>query len=104
MPKDQQRHTQLKRRAAGPTGRTEKLQPGGTRLDARKPNKAIEVERSGRLTEALQRLRKEPRVQRVLQVPQPNFDEAVEAARQAGLNVTVMNLSGTRKKTVRGRR
>jgi hypothetical protein len=35
-------------------------------------------------------------------VPQPHFDNAVEAARQAGIQVTVTNITGTRSKTVRG--
>lgn len=103
MPKKPQRHTQLKRWAAGPTGTTEKPQRGGTRLDARRPKQAIEVERSGRLEAALRRLGKEKGVQRVLQVPQRDFDRAIEAAQQAGVGVTVANLSGIRKRSLKGK-
>ena len=101
MPKQpQRRHTQLKKRAAGPKGQTEKKQRGGTRLDARKPGQAIEVERSGRVDKALGRLAKEKGVKRVLQVPQQDFDKAVEAAKKTRISVTVTNLSGTRRKSL----
>ena len=101
MAKQPQRHTRLKRRAAGPKGETEKKQRGGTRLDARRPGRAIEVERSGRVKEALQRLAKEKGVKRELQVPQQDFDKAVEAAQKTRISVTVTNLSRTRRKSLK---
>ena len=101
MPKQPQRHKQLTRRAAGPKGKTEKKQPGGTRLDARRPGRAIEVERSGRVKEALRRLAKEKGVKRELKVPQQDFDKAVEAAQKSRISVTVTNISGTRRKSLR---
>lgn len=101
MAGNQRRHTQLKRQAAGPKGTTEKKQRGRTRLDASKPGKVTEIERSGRIGPAVNRLAKEKRVKRELKVPQSDFDRAVEAARRASVNITVSNLSGTRKKTVK---
>ncbi len=100
MPKQPQRHTRLKRRAAGPRGQTEKKQPGGTRLDARRPGQAIEVERSKRFKQALGRLAKEKGVKRTLKVPHHDFDSAVEAAKRTRMPVTVTNLSDTRRKSV----
>ncbi len=96
----QSRHTQLQRRAAGPRGRTEKPQRGRTRLDAAPKGKAIEIERSGRIKPALARLRKETTARKELRVPQKDLDHATEVARRAGINVTIKNLSGTRRRRV----
>ena len=100
MAKTQSRHTQLKRSTAGPTRRTEKRQRGGTRLDAAPKGKAIEIERSGRIKPALARLRKERNARKELVVPQKDLDRAAELARQAGVNVTIRNISGTRRRKV----
>lgn len=99
----QSRHTQLKRRAAGGAGRTEKPIQGGRRLDARRGNVAVEIERSGqaaRLRQAARRLGTEKNAARKLQVPQPHMDKAVAAGEAAGVKLTVENLSGTRRRKV----
>jgi hypothetical protein len=100
--KKQQRHTQLKRKIAKPGGQTEVPIPGGGRLDVKKGNTAIEIERSpnpGRIRAALKRLRNQPNARKELRVPQPNLDAAVEIAKQAGVKLTVTNLSGTKRRT-----
>ncbi len=101
MASRQRRHTQLKRRAAGPSGRTEKRQPGGTRLDARRRGVATEIERSGRIAPALNRLAKETNARKILRVPQTDLDRAAQLARKANMNVVITNLGGTRQRRVR---
>jgi len=96
----QRRHTQLQRRAAGRAGSTEKPQRGGTRLDASRKRTATEIERSGRIGPALNRLQKERQASKVLKVPQKDLDRATQQARDKGINVTVTNLSGTRRRRV----
>ena len=100
MAKPHSRHTQLKRRAAGPTGKPEKPQPGGTRLDARRKGVATEIERSGRIRPALARLRKETNARKKLAVPQNEMDRAAEIARDMGIKVTIENLGGTKRRRV----
>ncbi len=104
MARKQRRHTQLTRRAAGSGGTTEKRQRGGTRLDAKRPGKpptAIEIERSGRIRPALNRLGKEKQAKKVLKVPQKDLDRAVDIAREIEMTVTLTNLSGTKKRFVK---
>jgi len=102
--KKQQRHTKITRKVAGPRGQTEVPIPGRRRLDVKKPNVAIEIERSAdpaRIRAALGRLRTQRNAPKQLRVPQPNLDRAAEIAKRARLNVTVKNLSGTKRRTVR---
>jgi hypothetical protein len=76
---------------------------GGRRLDVKKGNTAIEIERSpnpGRIRAALKRLQNQPNARKELRVPQPNLDRAAEIAGDAGIKLTVTNLSGTKRKTV----
>lgn len=101
MSPKQSTHTRLKRRAAGPSGRPEKPQRGGTRLDARRRGVATEIERSGRIGPALKRLAKEKQAKKVLKVPQKDLDRAARLAREIELTVTVTNLSGTKKRIVK---
>jgi hypothetical protein len=104
MAKQQSRHTQLTRKAAGRGGRTEVPIAGGRRLDIKKPNAAIEIERSAdpaRIRAALQRLTTQTNIRKELRVPQPNLDRAAEIARGAGIKVTVTNLSGSKRRPVR---
>jgi hypothetical protein len=96
----QLRHTQLKRRAAGPSGTTEKRQRGRTRLDARRGGIATEIERSGRIAPALNRLAKETNARKILRVPQNDLDRAAQLARKKDINVTITNLKGTRRRRV----
>jgi hypothetical protein len=90
-------HKQGKGRAR----RTEVPISGGRRLDAIRGNNAIEVERSGTsqgIGQALSRLLTQKNKTKILRVPQKDMDKAVELARKKGTNVTVTNLSKTRRK------
>lgn len=96
-------HQRAKRSAAGPKGKVEVKQPGGTRLDARSRSKATEIERSGSLAmleKAANRLRKEPVQQKVLQVPQNDMAKARHAMRKVGVKGTVKNMTGTKGSSV----
>ena len=96
-------HRRAKKSAAGPQGRVEVKQRGGTRLDARSRSKATEVERSGQpamLERAANRLRKEHASQKVLQVPQHDMPKARHAMRKVGVKGTVKNMSGTKRNSV----
>ena len=101
MSPKQSTHTRLKRRAAGPSGRTEKPQRGGTRLDARRKGVATEIERSGRIGPALKRLAKETNARKILRVPQTDLDRAAQLARNANMNVTISNLANTKRRIVK---
>jgi len=73
---------------------------GGRRLDAIRGHFAIEVERYGtpeKVDQALSRLRTQSNKQKILRVPQSDMDLAVERARRKDMNVTVTNLSKTRR-------
>lgn len=103
MPRNEQRHTGIKRRLAGPSGKVEKPLPGGRKLDVRRQNVAIEIERSGqpaRLRLAAQRLATQNNAAKRLQVPQPDMEKAIAAAKAAGVTLTVENLSRTRRRRV----
>ncbi len=101
-----QAHQRAKAHAAGASGETEKRLKGGRRLDAVTPGRATEVERSGKpanLEAAAERLKDSHKGQKVLQVPQPDMDRAAEAARSVGVNLTVKNMSGTKRRHVHGK-
>lgn len=90
-------HKQGKGRAA----LTEVPISGGRRLDAILGTTAIEVERGGtprKIDQALSRLSTQVNKQKILRVPQLDMDLAVERARQKTMNVTVTNLSKTRRR------
>ena len=98
-------HRRAKNKAAGKAGRTEVPLRSGKRLDARTPSRATEVERSGTssgLAKAAQRLKESGAPQKVLQVPQKDIAKAAEAMRTAKVSGTVKNMSGTRRRSVRG--
>ncbi len=97
----QTQHSRLKREAAGSRGRTEKRQPGGTRLDAKRGLTATEIERSGRIRQALNRLAKESSAKKLLRVPQKDLDRAAELAREVEMAVTVTNLSGSKRRIIK---
>ena len=101
---ESQSHKRAKSKAAGKSGKTETPLKGNRRLDAQTKNKAIEIERSGSkagLEKAAQRLKDSRKAQRVLQVPQKDMPKAVEAMKTKGVNGTVKNMGGTKKKSVR---
>jgi hypothetical protein len=103
---ESKRHRELKRKAAGPKGRTE-VPIRGYILDAVTRRKATEVQLGcsiQALTRAARRLKVSGRPQKVLQVPQPCMAKAREAMRHVGVSGMVKNLSGTRRSYVPKRR
>ena len=72
------------------------------RLDSASPKTATEIERNPQnLNKAVSRLKDSGRTRKVLQVPQNLMDDAVKAVKQKGGGMTVKNLSGTKKVSVR---
>lgn len=101
---ESQSHKRAKAKAAGPSGQTEQPLPGNRRLDAATTRRATEIERSGspeKLEEAAKRLKASGKPQKVLQVPQHDMADAVEAMRRAGVSGTVKNMGGTKRRSVR---
>lgn len=99
-------HRRAKKRAAGPSGRTEVPLRGKQRLDAltKGGGRATEVERSGSTTglnAAAQRLKNSQAPQKVLQVPQKDIGNAAKAMRKAGIGGTVKNMGDTKRLRVR---
>ena len=99
-------HRRAQARVARPGGRTEVPISGRRRLDVKKGNRAVEIERSGqpsRINAALSRLRTQRNALRELRVPQRDLDKATGLARETGLKMQVKNLAGTRRRIVKGR-
>ncbi|MCI0695711.1 hypothetical protein L0337_27375 [candidate division KSB1 bacterium] len=85
----------------GNAARTEIPISGRRRLDAIRGHYAIEVERSGTkkgLAQSLSRLRTQRNKSKILRVPQQDMDKAVKLTRSKGMNVTVTNLSKTKRR------
>jgi len=85
----------------GNAARTEVPISGNRRLDAIRGKSAIEVERGGtprKIDQALSRLKTQTNKSKIIRVPQRDMDMAVQRARQQGTNVTVTNLSKTKRK------
>jgi len=98
-------HKQVKGKAAGRKGQTEKPLKNGKRLDAISPSgkRATEVERSGTtkgLKRAVARLKSVRAPQKVLQVPQPHMPKASQAMRSMKVKGTVKNMTGTKRISV----
>lgn len=96
-------HKRVKSKAAGRTGQTEVPLTRNRRLDAATRKRATEVERSGNmnsLKKAARRLRDSGKPQKALQVPQHHMDKASKAMRDVGVNGTVKNMSGTKRRSV----
>lgn len=73
----------------------------GRRLDAIRGSNAIEVERGGtpqKIGQALSRLKTQTNKNKILRVPQKDMDMAAQLTRQRHMNVTVTNLSKTKRK------
>ena len=97
-------HKRAKSKAAGKSGKTEAPLKGGRRLDAQTKNRATEIERSGekqKLVKAAQRLKDSKKPQKVLQVPQKDMPEAIEAMKTKEVSGTVKIMSGTKRRSVR---
>ncbi len=85
----------------GNAARTEVPISGRRRLDAIRGHHAIEVERSGTkkgLVQSLSRLRTQRNKNKILRVPLKDMNKAIELARSKGINVTVTNMSKTRRR------
>lgn len=99
-------HNRAKNKAAGKGGQTEVKLSGNRRLDALSASggRATEVERSGNLQSlkaAARRLDASGASQKVLQVPESDFDAAAKAMRSVGVSGTVKNIAGTKTRPVR---
>lgn len=84
----------------GSAARTEVSIPRNRRLDAIRGNSAIEIERSGqtrKIDQALSRLATQVNKSKILRVPQNDMTLAVERVQKSGMNVTVTNLSKTKR-------
>lgn len=85
----------------GNAARTEVPISGRRRLDAIRGHHAIEAERSGTkkgILQSLSRLRTQTNKNKILRVPLTDMDKAVQLTRSKGMNVTVTNLSKTRRR------
>jgi len=97
------RHKDLQSKAAGARGKTEVKIYGGRRLDAKNPivNTVTEVEKSGKIKEALRRLRTQDGLKKVLLVPQKEMDNAKLIAEKLKVICKIQNLSKTKTKYAR---
>ena len=89
------------KRGKGRAARKEVPISRGRRLDAIRGRHAIEVERGGtpqKIRQALSRLKTQRNRNKILRVPQEDMNKAVRLARQKRMNVTVTNLSKTKRK------
>jgi hypothetical protein len=96
-------HKRAKQKAAGKAGKTEVKIARNRRLDAATQKKATEIERSGTmdgLVKAAQRLKSSRKPQKVLQVPQKDMSNAVQAMKRVGAGGSVKNMSGTKRRSV----
>jgi len=99
-------HKKAKAKAAGKSGKTEVPLSRNRRLDAATKKTATEVERSGSasgLEKAAKRLKDSGKPRKVLQVPQKDMDKAAASMKKAGVSGTVKNMSGTKRRSVRGK-
>ena len=95
-------HKQLKNKLAGKKGTTEKKIAGNKRLDVKIKNKAIEIEKSGNIKKALQRLKGQKNAKKELRVTNYQLDNVKEIAKKIKIkNITIKNLSGTKKRIVK---
>ncbi len=72
-------HERLKTKEAGKSGKKEVALSGGKRLDVKKKDTAIEIERSGNTDKAAQRLKTSKAPKNKLIVPQKDMDKAAES-------------------------
>lgn len=96
-------HKVLKKAFASKSGKTELKTSGKRRIDYLNPKRREvgEIERNRRIKEALLRLKTKKTIHKVLRVPQRDFDKAITMARQLKMKVTITNLKGNKRKTVK---
>ena len=96
---ESQSHKRLKTKAPG---KTEAPISRNRRLDSATQKTATEIERNPQnIDKAVRRLRDSRRPRKVLQVPQPQLNNAVDSMQKIGVKGTVKNLSGTKRRSVR---
>lgn len=98
-------HKNAQRKAAGKNGRIEVKIENNMLLDSvtKSGKKLTEVERSGNpslLKKAARRLNSRRSSQKVLQVPQKDFENAISAMEDVGVKGTVKNMAGTKRRSV----
>ena len=89
------------KRGKGSAARKEVPISRGRRLDAIRGHYAIEVERGGtpkRIDQALSRLKTQRNKNKILRVPQKDMNKAIRQVRNKKINVTVTNLSKTKRR------
>lgn len=89
------------KRGKGNARRTEVPIRGNRRIDAIRGHHAIEVERSGTrkgIGDALSRLRTQGNKNKILRVPQSDMGLASDLVQVRNMNVTVTNMSKTKRK------
>jgi hypothetical protein len=94
-------HKNLKRKFAGKKGKNEVKSKGRKRIDYQNKREIGEIERSGRIKEALKRLKTKKTLTKVLRVPQKDFKKAVNLAKKLRMKVKIANLKGSESKTVK---
>ncbi len=89
------------KRGKGSAAKTEVPISRGRRLDAKRGDNAIEVERSGTargLKQAISRLKTQRNSSKILRVPEKDMRKAADISRQEKVNLTVTNLSKTKRR------
>ncbi len=91
------------KKGKGSAAKTEIPISGNRRLDAIRGNYAIEVERGGtpkKIDKALSRLKTQTNKRKILRVPQYDMNMALEQTQKKNMNVTITNMSKTKRKKV----
>lgn len=91
------------KKGKGSAAKTEIPISGNRRLDAIRGNYAIEVERGGtpkKIDQALSRLKTQTNKRKILRVPQYDMNMALEQTQKNNMNVTITNMSKTKRKKV----
>ena len=95
------RHKQIKNKMAGKKGQTEVKIQGGRRIDVKKGRIVGEIERSGRIRQALLRLKTQKTFKKILRVPHKDLDKAVREAKKIKIKVLITNLGNTKRRIVK---
>jgi DNA-directed RNA polymerase alpha subunit len=94
-------HKSLKRKFAGKKGKSEVKSKGRKRIDYQNKREIGEIERSGRIKEALKRLKTKKTLTKVLRVPQKDLKKAENLAKKSRIKVRITNLKGSKSKIVK---
>lgn len=89
-------HKKLKRKLAGKTGKNE-VKRKNKRFDVLKSRKVIEIEKSGKIKKAIQRLKTAKKLKKELRVPQKDFKKAIKQAKKLKIKkITIKNFKGSK--------